>query len=140
VLVLSGSQIGMMVDLLEADTPLYGRFTAQLPPAPLPFAALADFFPGYAADEPVATYAVVGGVSGYLERFHPALSLSENIRHLHLFQRTSMFRSEPTLLIGDLVRETRTMRRPFLRLLPATTRRPTWRAGPGSALRMLRLT
>ena len=106
VLVLSGSHIGMMVDLLEADAPLYGRFTAQLPLAPLPFAALADFFPTYAADELVATYAVVGGVAGYLERFHPDLSLSDNIRQ-HLFQRTDMFRSEPTLLISDLVRETR---------------------------------
>jgi len=106
VLVLSGSHIGMMVDLLEADAPLYGRFTAQLPLKPLPFAALADFFPDYAPAELVATYAVVGGVAGYLERFHPELSLSDNIRH-HLFQRMGMFRSEPALLISDLVRETR---------------------------------
>lgn len=106
VLVLSGSHIGMMVDLLQADAPLYGRFTGQLSLAPLPFAALADFFPAYAPAELVATYAVVGGVAGYLERFHPDVSLSDNIRH-HLFQRMGMFRSEPTLLISDLVRETR---------------------------------
>jgi uncharacterized protein len=96
----------MMVDLLEANAPLYGRFAARLPLAPLPFAPLADFFPGYAAAELAATYAVAGGVAGYLERFHPALSLGENIRQ-HLFQRTGMFRSEPTLVISDLVRETR---------------------------------
>jgi uncharacterized protein len=95
-----------MVDLLEADAPLYGRFTAQLSLASLPFAALVDFFPAYEPAELVATYAVVGGVAGYLERFHPDLSLSDNIRH-HLFQRMGMFRSEPTLLISDLVRETR---------------------------------
>lgn len=106
VLVLSGSHISMMVDLLDAHAPLYGRFTAQLPLGPLPFAALADFFPHYAAEELVATYAIVGGVAGYLDRFHPQQSLAENVRH-HLFRRTGMFRSEPTLLISDLVRETR---------------------------------
>ena len=66
---------------------------------------LADFFPGYAPDELVATYAVVGGVAGYLGASIRAV-LSENIRQ-RLFQRTGMFRSEPTLLINDLVRETR---------------------------------
>jgi hypothetical protein len=106
VLVLSGSHISMMVDLLDAHAPLYGRFTAQLSLSPLPFAALPDFFPTYAPDELVAAYAVIGGVAGYLERFHPDLSLSDNIRR-HLFQRMGMFRSEPTLLISDLVRETR---------------------------------
>lgn len=106
VLALSGSHIGMMVDLLQTDAPLYGRFTAQLSLASLPFAAVADFFPNYDPAELVATYAVVGGVAGYLERFHPDLSLSANIRH-HLFQRMGMFRSESMLLISDLVRETR---------------------------------
>lgn len=122
-LVLSGSHIGMMVDLLDAHAPLYGRFTAQLPLGPLPFAALADFFPDYAPDELVAAYAVVGGVAGYLERFHPELSLSDNIRH-HLFQRMGMFRSEPTLLISDLVRETRNYEA-ALRAIAAGDRTPT---------------
>ena len=106
-LILAGSHIGMMVDLLRYQAPLYGRATAQLPVEPLPYATLADFFPGYAAAERVATYAVLGGVPAYLERFDTRQSLSANIRR-HLFQRTGMFRSEPAVLISDLVRETRT--------------------------------
>lgn len=106
-LVLAGSHIGMMVDLLNYQAPLYGRTTAQLLVEPLPFAVLADFFPHYSAAEQVATYAVLGGVPAYLERFDPEQSLSTNIRQ-HLFQRTGMFRSEPALLVSDLVRETRT--------------------------------
>lgn len=105
-LVLAGSHIGMMVDLLRYDAPLYGRSTAQLSVEPLPFSALSAFFPGYSADERVAAYAVVGGIPAYLERFHPGASLSANIRR-HLFQRSGMFRGEPALLISDLVRETR---------------------------------
>ncbi len=106
ILVLAGSHIGMMVDLLGYDAPLYGRFTGQLPLGPLPFAALQEFFPGYSAEERVATYAVLGGVAGYWERFDPEQNLVQNLQR-HLFQRMGMFRSEPMVLITDLVRETR---------------------------------
>jgi len=106
-LILSGSHIGMMVDLLQYQAPLYGRVTAQLQIEPLPYATLTDFFPGYSAAERVATYAVIGGVPAYLERFDPRQSLSANVRR-HLFRRAGMFRSEPMTLISDVVREPRT--------------------------------
>jgi len=105
-LMLAGSHIGMMVDLMQYQAPLFGRFTARLPVEPLPYAALADFFPRYPAAERVATYSVLGGVPAYLEQFDPAENLSANVRR-HLFRRTGMFRSEPEVLISDLVRETR---------------------------------
>ncbi|MEW5987532.1 MAG: ATP-binding protein [Chloroflexota bacterium] len=91
ILILAGSHIGMMVDLLNYQAPLYGRFTAQMFINPLPFAALADFFPRYSAAERVATYAVLGGVPGYLQRFNSQQSLATNIRQ-HLF-RASTFAS-----------------------------------------------
>jgi hypothetical protein len=96
----------MMVDLLNYQAPLYGRTTGQLQVQPLPYAALTEFFPRYPAAERVATYAVLGGVPAYLEQFEDRRGLSVNIRH-HLFQRMGMFRSEPLVLISDLVRETR---------------------------------
>ena len=105
-LVLSGSHIGMMVDLMAYSAPLYGRFTGQLPLDPLPFAAVKEFFPRYEVAERVATYAVLGGVPAYLEQFDPGQNLSKNIRN-HLFRRTGMFRNEPAVLVSDLVRETR---------------------------------
>lgn len=106
ILVLAGSHIGMMVDMLGYDAPLYGRFTGQMPLGPLSFAALQEFFPKYTAEERVATYAVLGGVAGYWERFDAGQSLVQNL-HEHLFRRMGMFRSEPMVLITDLVRETR---------------------------------
>ena len=63
-------------------------------------------FPNYSAVERVSTYACLGGVPAYLERFDPNRSLSANILR-HLFSRTGMFRSEPAVIINDLVRETR---------------------------------
>ena len=105
-LILAGSHIGMMVDLMNYQAPLYGRLTGQLPLRPLPYATLVDFFPRYTAAERVAAYSCLGGIPAYLERFDPAQPLIANIRR-HLFQRSGMFRSEPAVLISDLVRETR---------------------------------
>lgn len=108
VIVLSGSHIGMMIELMRYQAPLYGRFTSQLPVDPLPFSALHTFLPRYTAAERVAVYAVTGGVPAYLERFDGRRSLTENIRELFM-QRTSIFRTEPFVLIGDVIRrETQT--------------------------------
>ena len=107
-LVLSGSHLGMMKGLLAHQSPLYGRFTAQLPVDPLPFSALADFLPRYGTAERVAVYAVAGGIPAYLERFDDRKSLGANLQHLFM-RRTGMFRSEPFMLIGDVIRrETQT--------------------------------
>jgi AAA+ ATPase superfamily predicted ATPase len=129
-LILSGSHIGMMVEQLEYRAPLYGRITAQLPVDPLPFATFADFFPRYNAAERVAAYAVLGGVPAYLERFDDRHNLSANMRR-HLFRRTGMFRSEPMVLISDLVRETRTYEA-ILRAIAAGHRTPADIAGATS--------
>ncbi len=106
ILIVAGSHIGMMADLLDYNAPLYGRMTAQLAIEPLPFAALSEFFPRWTVAERVAAYAVLGGIPAYLERFDPDRSLTANIKE-HLFSRTGMFRSEPTVLISDLARKTR---------------------------------
>jgi len=108
ILLLAGSHIGMMVDLMGYHAPLYGRFTGQLPVDPLPFSALRDFLPRYTAAERVAVYAVAGGIPAYLERFSDGESLGDNIQRLFM-RRTGMFRSEPFLLVGDVIRrETQT--------------------------------
>lgn len=106
IIALAGSHIGLMVDMFSYHAPLYGRFTGQLALGGLPFATVADFFPTYTAEERVAIYAVLGGVAGYWDRFNPDQNLVTNLQQ-HLFQRMGMFRSEPMVLINDVVRETR---------------------------------
>lgn len=107
-LILMGSHVGVMESLKNYDAPLYGRFTAQLPVDPLPFAALGEFLPHYETAERVAVYAVAGGIPGYLERFDDSQTIGENIKRLFV-RRTGMFRSEPFLLVGDVLRrETQT--------------------------------
>jgi AAA+ ATPase superfamily predicted ATPase len=105
-LILAGSHVGMMVDMMNYQAPLYGRFTGQMFLKPLPFQTLSEFFPRYDAAERVVAYACLGGVPAYLEWFDPGQSLIANIKQ-QLFSPGGMFRSEPMLLISDLVRETR---------------------------------
>ncbi len=105
-LVLSGSHVGMMERLQHYQSPLYGRFTARLPVDPLPFGALADFFPRYTAAERVAAYAILGGVPAYLERFDEQQTIRANVQ-TQVFDRTGMFCLEPFALVGDEVREPR---------------------------------
>ena len=128
-LILAGSHIGMMVDMMAYHAPLYGRFTAQFPINPLPFSMVESFFPKYMAAERVALYACLGGIPAYLERFDPKQDLSANIRQ-HLFSRTGMFRSEPAVLIGDLVRETR-IYESILRLIANGAHTPSEMVQPG---------
>lgn len=107
-LVLAGSHIGMMVNLMKYDAPLYGRFTAQLQVDPLAFPALHDFLPSYSTEERVAVFAIAGGIPAYLEQFDDAENIGANIQRLFM-QRASTFRNEPFILIGDVIRrETQT--------------------------------
>jgi len=128
-LILSGSHIGMMVDMMAYHAPLYGRFTAQFPINPMPFIMLESFFPKYTVAERVAVYACLGGIPAYLERFDPNQDLGANIRH-HLFSRTGIFRSEPAVLISDLVRETR-IYESILRLIANGAHTPSEMVQPG---------
>ncbi len=103
-MVLCGSHVGMMEQLMNAHAPLYGRMAGPLRVTPLPFAALHDFFPGYDAERRVAVYAILGGVPAYLEQFSDTMTLSENVRQ-HLFHETGLFRTDPDYLVGEQVRD-----------------------------------
>jgi hypothetical protein len=104
VLVLAGSQVGMMMELLSYHAPLYGRMTAQLGLCPLPFRALARFYPRYPAAERVAVYAILGGIPAYLEKFDDRMSLAQNVRE-QVLSVSSVFQNEPLFLLQDEVRE-----------------------------------
>lgn len=104
VLVLAGSQVGMMVDALSYHAPLYGRTTAQLPLKPLPFRSLSQFFPRYSAEQRVAIYAILGGIPAYLEKFRDDISLANNVRE-QILSSTSIFQQEALFLLQDEVRE-----------------------------------
>jgi uncharacterized protein len=103
-LVIAGSQVGMMVDMLGYRAPLYGRSTAQLALKPLPFRTLTHFYPHYTAEQRVAVYAILGGIPAYLEKFSDGVTLATNVRDV-ILSPLSIFQQEPFFLLQDEVRE-----------------------------------
>ena len=97
-LILSGSLIGMMQKhALSYDSPLYGRRTAQMRLAPLPFTDI------YAVqkmpfDQAVEQYAVTGGVPKYLEFFEDGRPLEEQLKDTVL-SKSGFLYEEPNFLL-----------------------------------------
>lgn len=104
VVVLCGSHVGMMEQLMRYDAPLFGRMVGPLRVEPLPFYALSQFFPRYSAAERIAVWAILGGVPAYLERFDDSRSIAANVRR-HIFRPTGMLRTDPDHLLYESLRE-----------------------------------
>lgn len=102
-LILCGSLISMMKKhTMSADSPLYGRRTAQIRLLPLTFTEV------YEAQKPmdfcdaVAQYAVIGGVPKYLELFDSRKTLLENIENVVL-SKSGFLYEEPNFLFSEEV-------------------------------------
>ncbi|MFQ5857745.1 MAG: ATP-binding protein, partial [Anaerolineae bacterium] len=106
-LVAAGSRIGMVEqEMLSYRAPLYGRATGKMLLRPLPFYALAEFFPRYSAVQRVTVYAVLGGVPAYLRTFDDRQPVESNIRE-RILSEVSLFQNEPYFLIQDEINQPR---------------------------------
>jgi AAA+ ATPase superfamily predicted ATPase len=103
-LVLCGSLIVHMEDLLAERNPLYGRKTLAMELGPLPLRDAAKFFPDYAADERLMAYCIFGGVPFYLQLCDPHASLPENVLRLLLTSAGALV-DEPTVLLQSELRD-----------------------------------
>lgn len=104
ILALSGSQMGMMQNLLAYEAPLYGRASAQLKLPPLPFDVTPQFFPDYDARERVKVYSAFGGIPAYWERLDTSMPVMDNLRDQLLTSNTLM-QEEPRLLLQDFIND-----------------------------------
>ncbi|ALP92466.1 ATP-binding protein [Intestinimonas butyriciproducens] len=101
-LILCGSLIGMMQKhALSYDSPLYGRRTAQIRLAPLPFT---DVYAaqGLAFEKAVEQYAITGGVPKYLEFFNEQDDLLKQVESVVLSKNGFLY-EEPNFLLKDEV-------------------------------------
>lgn len=104
-LVLTGSHAGMIErEVLAYRSPLYNRATASTHLQPMPFSALAEFFPQYSAEERVTIYGLLGGVPQYFELFQEGLTLEDNLRNL---LTSSMILDDAGALLRDQLSEPR---------------------------------
>jgi uncharacterized protein len=83
-LVLCGSKVAFMEELLGEKNPLHGRQTFELDVGPLPYRDAARFFPDWTPEDRLLAYGIFGGVPYYLNLCDPGTSLDANVLELVL--------------------------------------------------------
>jgi len=103
-LVICGSSISMMEELLGYKNPLYGRKTGHIKVNQLKFKHLKEFFPKSSKEEVIQTYSILGGVPFYLEKFDIEKSALENAKEQILSKRGMLY-EEVDFLLKEEFRE-----------------------------------
>ena len=91
-LILCGSYITIMKELLTEDNPLFGRFSLILHIHDFDYYDAAKFYPELPVRDKVAFYAVFGGSPYVLENLDSQATIQENIQRL-LLPETGLIRS-----------------------------------------------
>ncbi|MEM7535444.1 MAG: ATP-binding protein [Chloroflexota bacterium] len=92
--VLTGSTISLMSNhVLDATAPLYGRHTWALELKSLLIYDIPPFLPHYTATQCIETYAVLGGMPGYLQQFDDQRPVITNISRQIVSVSGSLFGS-----------------------------------------------
>lgn len=104
-LILCGSLINMMTSqVLNYDSPLYGRRTSQIKLGQIAFSYYKEFMPDESEDNQILFYSVTGGVPKYIELFNKDRDIYEAIRD-NILSDTSFLYEEPVFLLQNEVTE-----------------------------------
>ncbi len=103
-LLLCGSMISQMEELLAERNPLYGRKTLALDLAPLSLREAVQFVPRYGPADQLLTYGAFGGIPFYLQLLDPRAPLRDNVVRL-LLTSTGSLVDEPVVLLQSELRE-----------------------------------
>lgn len=87
--ILSGSSVSAMKEVLESSNPLFGRFHTILEVEDFDYYEASAFIPSWSVREKVACYCVFGGSPAALECVDTSLPFDENIRRLLISPRGS---------------------------------------------------
>lgn len=103
--ILCGSLISMMESqALAYNSPLYGRRTAQIRLAQIPFRHYAEFFPHKNRRELIEMYAITGGIPKYIELFAESKDIYTAIQN-NILNRSGYLYDEPNFLLQQEVSE-----------------------------------
>ena len=100
-LILSGSHIGMMKDLLQERNAMYGRFAVTIKLNELNYLDAARFYPDRPPYDKVAHYAVFGGSPFVNQALNPAATLRENVISTILNPVSAVHLYASQLLLSD---------------------------------------
>ena len=97
-LVLCGSSVSFMSELLAERNPLHGRQTLDLNLEPLSYREAGEYFATWSLEERLRAYGVFGGMPYYLALCDPAMTLRQNIEEV-ILDRGAPLHDEPTHLL-----------------------------------------
>ena len=100
-LIISGSHIGMMKDLLKDKNDLFGRFIVKISLKELTYLEASEFYPKLSNYDKVAFYSVFGGSPYINERLVPTQDLKWNIVNLLMNTDNAVYTYASSLLISD---------------------------------------
>lgn len=100
-LVLSGSQIGIMKEMLEEGNALYGRFDRVIRLRELSYRDAAAFYPSKTSYDKIAMFSVFGGSPFVLEQLREGDSLKKNIVRTILNETNPVHLYASNLLLSD---------------------------------------
>ncbi|MBO5621403.1 MAG: ATP-binding protein [Butyrivibrio sp.] len=104
-LIVCGSLINMMTtQVLNYDSPLYGRRTAQIRLKQIDFSYYKDFDESLSLDDQIQQYAVTGGVPKYIELFKKEKDIYTAIKD-NVLSTNSFLYAEPEFLLQKEVSE-----------------------------------
>ena len=118
-LILCGSSIRMMEDLLDYKSPLYGRRTGQIELLPLSLKDVFEFFPRYSIEQKIQAHSILGNIPMYLLEFDDNKSIKKNIGE-NILRQDKILYKEPLFLLKQELRDTGT----YLTLLEQIKDRP----------------
>lgn len=101
-LVLSGSAVASMEQMLGPHGGLHRRASVELRMDPFPLADAAAFQPGLAPEALLQAYAACGGYPLHLHRWDPHLSVDDNLAALAFSAGGLLLRDAPDILSEDL--------------------------------------
>ncbi len=103
-LIICGSYIQIMKDLLSAHNPLYGRFKKSIDLLPMNYYDASKFYNKFSNEDKVALYSVFGGIPYYNSLISENKTVKENIIDLIASKDPSLFQEIPSFLNTEISR------------------------------------
>ena len=104
-LILCGSYISVMKELLKEDNPLFGRFTDIIHLEEMDYYDSSSFYKKKSKDDKIILYSIFGGSPYVLENIDYDMSISDNIKH-KLINANGIFRSHIENVMLSEIRQT----------------------------------
>lgn len=104
-LIISGSSMRIMKELLTEGNPLFGRFNLTIKLPEFNYLEASQFYPQLSNYDKVGIYSVFGGSPFVNKEVNPNLSLKENIVKTFLKEGSEVFNYADNMLISDAANE-----------------------------------